>query len=164
MAHAVAAPPLRPSSERGVANAFLAEVVVLKRNPRAVIPVASPLSFSDEDEFRWSRRQWEDGVKRDADLLPTHRLVLLHFGSFAGWNSFPFPSNATVAEDLGISRETVKRAMSEGRRLGWVIRRRRRGFRGTMEYALGWIPGRKGAIDEKAEQQARRRKTIRGGP
>jgi hypothetical protein len=122
------------------------------------------LPWTDEESFRTARRKWERFVRLDTGLLETHRLVLWHVASFAGWEEahmFPFVSAETVAEDLGISLSTAKRAFIAARQRGWLIRMRRRGFGGAVEHGLSYLPSLADTLEDrqiwlKAAREGRR--------
>jgi DNA-binding MarR family transcriptional regulator len=92
--------------------------------------------FNDETDFRAIRREWEELVRRDRQMLPTERLILLHLASFAGCDRFAWPSAKTLADEIGVSVATAKRALRRGRERGWIMRNRKRNFGGSMEYRL----------------------------
>jgi hypothetical protein len=74
---------------------------------------------------------------------------------------YPFISAETLAEDLGISLASAKRALSAGTQRGWVRHIRRRGFQGPIERAMSYCPS---VVDEievrrirlRAAREARR--------
>ena len=101
-----------------------------------VAAAPEPLMFSDERDFRAARREWEALVRRDHGMVPTERLLILHLASFAGPDRLAWPAAHTLADEIGVSVATAKRALKAARERGWIMPNRKRFFGGSMEYRL----------------------------
>lgn len=128
----------------------------------AVVPsTREPIRYTDEVEFRAARREWEALVRCDTDIPASQRLVILHLASYARWDAFAWPSAHTMAQELGTTERTVKRALQRGRRRGWLLAFGRRGFGGSMQYRLGMDHEVVGNIVRRLEGQRIIRQTRR---
>lgn len=130
---------------------------------RGVISGPEPLVFNDETDFRAIRREWEELVRRDRHMLPTERLILLHLASFAGCDRFAWPSAKTLADEIGVSAATAKRALRRGRERGWIMRHRKRNFGGSMEYRLSANGDAVHEIETRKKTEIAVRKIRRNG-
>ena len=75
----------------------------------------------------------------DARLTHVQLRVLLAIGSFTGKDKAAFPKQKTIAEMLGLTRETVNRAIAALRRLGYVHVEHQHREDGGQRESLYWV-------------------------
>lgn len=71
---------------------------------------------------KFSKLTWMDAVRRCTEIHPARRLVILHIGATANPDGQrAFCSSERVEAQIGVSRNTIRRARQEAVQLGlWV--------------------------------------------
>jgi hypothetical protein len=100
-------------------------------------------------------------VQHDGALTGTERLIIANLSIYAGLHAFAWPSTETLAAKLCFSVPHIKRSLRRGRERGWLIHCGKRGFGGSVNYAMGIDPTVAGEIENRLEglrisQQIRR--------
>jgi hypothetical protein len=64
---------------------------------------------------------WQQAIRdRDHGLTPTELVVVLALALWADKNGLAYPSSAKLAQTVGISERSVRRALTRAEALGWV--------------------------------------------
>lgn len=84
-------------------------------------PQTAPAEIPATTRFLWRRDDWMRKVTADIWLKPVDRLlgVYLALRMNAG-NQATWPSQPTIARDLGISKPAVARSVKNLRKEGWL--------------------------------------------
>ncbi|MBV7408190.1 helix-turn-helix domain-containing protein [Maritimibacter sp. DP1N21-5] len=92
------------------------------------------------DAAEWDRARWVwlESVRRDASINATARLVAHVLAlDFANYNTLQCdPSNGDLADILGVSEDTVRRAIADLRDAHWIARVRGNGRRNKSNYGF----------------------------
>lgn len=94
------------------------------------------LAWRDQAEFRRVRAEWLQLQRWDNALASSTIVVVAEIaGRMSSDKDFAFPSVRRLAADLGQSEPTVKRAVAQATRRGWLFREKR-GFSKSNNYAM----------------------------
>ena len=98
------------------------------------MPTPSNRSSGASIDILWVPLVWAAFRRRELSLI--HRDVLLRLPQFRGNGGQIFPSHETLAQRVGCSVSTVKRALEAGRALGLID------WRGVWRRTWGWASKR----------------------
>jgi hypothetical protein len=85
----------------------------------------------------------------DSGLTPMDRSVYIAYDLYTDEEGFCFPSQKTIAAMIGTSERTIRSAVSNLERGGWIVIEHRRG--GGNRYHLPYRANRKSTSDSKSE-------------
>jgi hypothetical protein len=87
---------------------------------------------------RATRRAWKAAWSQAASLSPCHRAVLEAIYGHLGERLHCWPSQASLAQQAGVSERTIRRRLHDLEAMGWIERREQMSARGrlTDTYAI----------------------------
>ena len=75
-----------------------------------------------EHSFQQKRQQWREAVRKDTRLTAGQRLVLTALDEFRNrTRDNAWPTNATLGEACGVSRQTANGALKRAEELGYLV-------------------------------------------
>ena len=75
-----------------------------------------------DHSFQQKRQQWREAVRKDTRLTAGQRLVLTALDEFRNrTRDNAWPTNATLGEACGVSRQSANRALKRAEELGYLV-------------------------------------------
>ena len=75
-----------------------------------------------EHSFQQKRQQWREAVRKDTRLTAGQRLVLTALDEFRNrTRDNAWPTNATLGEACGVSRQSANKALKRAEELGYLV-------------------------------------------
>lgn len=75
-----------------------------------------------EHSFQQKRQQWREAVRKDTRLTAVQRLILTALDEFRNrTRDNAWPTNSTLGEACGVSRQTVNKALKRAEELGYLV-------------------------------------------